>query len=58
VSKHKRTVWDDLVEIGREILEQIDQALNPDYKRREPVRIPVPVRKDNNRLRDPYSDSQ
>jgi hypothetical protein len=56
VSKHKRTVWDDLVEIGREILEQIEQALNPDYKRREPVRIPVPVRKDD-RMRDPYNES-
>ena len=42
MAKKERTIWDDLVELGREVLEKIDEALNPD-KRRRPARVPVPV---------------
>jgi hypothetical protein len=42
VTKKQRTIWDDLVELGREVLERIDEAFNPD-KKRKPARVPVPV---------------
>ncbi len=45
MSNHKRTIWDDLAEVGREIAEQIGEILNPDQKRRKPARVPVPVHK-------------
>ena len=41
-AKKQRTIWDDLVELGREVLDKLDEGLNPD-KRRKPVRVPVPV---------------
>jgi len=46
VTKHERTIWDDLVELGREIVDKIDEALNPEKKRRKPARVPVPVHND------------
>lgn len=55
VSKHKQTIWDDLVEIGREVLEKIDALLHPE-KQRKPVRVPVPVR-GAQPPQDPYDDS-
>lgn len=54
VSKQERSIWDDLVEVGREIFDQLDEILNPDKKQRKPVRVPVPVR--SRPVQDPYDD--
>ena len=43
MSQNKRTVWDDIVELGREVLDKLDEAMNPN-KHRKPARVPVPVR--------------
>lgn len=43
MSQTKRTIWDDIAELGREILEQVDKAIHP-QKHRKPARVPVPVR--------------
>ena len=43
MNEHGRTLWDDLVEIGREVIERLGELLNPDYQHREPARVPVPV---------------
>jgi len=43
VTTHKRSIWDDLVELGRDIADKIDEALNPHKKERKPVRVPVPI---------------
>jgi len=52
VAKNKRNVWDELVEVGRQILDDIDELLDPKPKQpRKPARVPVPVR--NNPRRDP-----
>ncbi|MCA9911703.1 MAG: hypothetical protein KC496_00070 [Anaerolineae bacterium] len=56
MSNHKRTIWDDLAEIGREIVEQIGEIINPDQKRRKPVRVPVPVR-NHPQHQEPQDDS-
>lgn len=42
MSKKQRTVWDDLIELGREVLQKLDEALNPE-KKRKPARVTVPV---------------
>jgi hypothetical protein len=42
VTKKQRTVWDDLIEFGREVLQKLDEALNPE-KKRKPARVTVPV---------------
>jgi len=58
VKKQERNILDDLVELGRELVEQLDDVLNPDKKQRKPARVPVPVRPDQRRPqpdeRDPY----
>jgi hypothetical protein len=43
MNEHGRTLWDDLVEIGREVADRLNELLDPDYKHREPARVPVPV---------------
>lgn len=45
MSQKKRTIWDDIAELGRELIEQLDDVINPE-KRRKPARVPVPVRPD------------
>jgi hypothetical protein len=42
--KKQRSLLDDIIDTGREILERIADALNPEKKRRQLARIPVPVR--------------
>jgi hypothetical protein len=42
--KKQRSLLDDIIDAGREILERLADILNPDRKRRQPVRVPVPVR--------------
>jgi len=52
VSKKDRTVWDDILDLGREVLEKLDEAINPE-KRRKLARIPIPVRSNYPPLRNP-----
>ena len=53
MAKNKRNVWDELVEVGRQILGEIDELLAPKPKQpRKPVRVPIPVR--NNPHHRPY----
>lgn len=56
MAKNKRNVWDELVELGRQILEDLDELLDPNPKQaRKPARVPVPVRNNPRRQpRDPY----
>ncbi len=56
MNKHKRTIWDDLAEIGREIMEKIGEIINPDQKQRKPARVPVPVR-NHPPIQEPQDDS-
>ena len=42
MTKKQRTIWDDLVELGREVLEKLAEALYPE-KKRKPARVTVPV---------------
>lgn len=44
-NKQKRSLLDDVIDFGRELLGRIDEALTPPQER-EPVRIPIPVRED------------
>ena len=55
MTQRKPSVWDDLAEIGREIIEKVDELLNPQKKRRELARVPVPVR-GNRHLPQDYED--
>ena len=46
MAKHKRNVWDELVEVGRRIMNEIDDFMDPKAQRpRIPARVPAPVRK-------------
>lgn len=54
VSNHKRTIWDDIIELGRDVVETLDEALHPE-KRRKPARVPVPVRT-NQPIHDPHEN--
>lgn len=53
MANRERTIWDDLVEVGRKIVKEVDETLNP-HKKRKPARVPVPVR--NNPPRRPHDD--
>jgi len=55
MTDQKRTIWEDLAEVGREIVEQIGELIDPNHKRREPARVPIPVR--NNPQRRDSQDS-
>ena len=46
MAKHKRNVWEELVEMGRRILKEIDDLLDPRARQpQKPARVPVPVGK-------------
>ena len=46
VAKQKRNVWEDLLEVGRRILKELDDLLDQQAPQsRKPVRVPVPVHK-------------
>ena len=46
VAKHKRNVWDELLEVGRRILKELDDFFDPKARQtREPARVPVPARR-------------
>ena len=54
MSQQTRSIWDELVEIGRKILERLDDALHPDQRhQKERARVPVPVHNDRRLPRDP-----
>jgi len=54
VAKEKHNVWDELVELGRRIINEIDEALIPKTPRK-PARVPIPVRNKPHRpQRNPY----
>ncbi len=57
MTQRERNILDKLVEIGRELLEDIDRALSPKSSR-QPARVPVPVRSDHPRpQRNPYDQN-
>lgn len=46
MAKHKRNLWDELLEMGRRILKEIDDLLDPRAREpREPAPVPVPIGK-------------
>jgi hypothetical protein len=49
MANQKRNVLDDLIETARQLLEDL---LDPDRKKRQKARVPVPVRTRN--PREPY----
>ena len=53
MTKREHTLLDDIVELGRELLEKLDEALHPE-KYRKPVRVPIPVRSNYPPMRDPH----
>ncbi|MEL6308770.1 MAG: hypothetical protein AAFR81_12710 [Chloroflexota bacterium] len=55
MSDKKRTLWDDIVELGRDIVETLDEALHPE-KKRKPAPVPIPVRQHPPR-RNPHNES-
>ena len=44
MTTQKRTIWDELIEIGRDIADSLDKVMNPHRRDPEPVRVPAPVR--------------
>ena len=45
VAKHKRNVWDELLEVGRRMLKELDKFLDPQARpARQPARAPIPAR--------------
>lgn len=53
MAKHKRNVWDELLEVGRRILKELDEFLDPKPQQtRKPARVPIPLR-NNPRKPDP-----
>ena len=50
MSREKRNILDDLVEGARRVLEDIENALNPE-KRQERAKVPIPIPVDDERRR-------
>ena len=46
MTKKQRSIWDEIIELGREIAEKLDEMLNPD-KQAKPVPVPIPVRRNH-----------
>lgn len=45
MAKHKRNVWDELLEVGRQMLKELDKFLDPKARpARKPARVPIPAR--------------
>jgi len=57
MAKTKRTIWDELVEIGKDILDSVDEIMNPQKRRPARVPVPIPVRNDE-RGPNPYRQNQ
>ena len=46
MAKHKRNIWDELLEMGRRIVKELDDIFEPKAQEpRKPARVPVPVHK-------------
>ena len=46
MARHKRNLWDELLEVGRGILKEIDDLLDAKVPQpQKPARVPVPVGK-------------
>ena len=46
MAKHKRNLWDELLEMGRRIVKEIDDLLDPKAREtRKPAPVPVPIGK-------------
>ena len=56
MAKNNRSVWDELVELGRRIIDALDDIIIPEPKQpRKPARVPVPVRNNPRQPeRNPY----
>jgi hypothetical protein len=54
VSRPKRNVLDDVADGVRQILDDLENLLNPEKQQRKPAPVPVPVRIRPER-RDPYN---
>lgn len=42
MTERKRSRWDNIKDIGRKLLDEIESLFDPGKKRR-PIRVPVPV---------------
>ena len=50
MAKHRRSVWEEMLEVGRRILKELDDFLDPKARQpRKPARVPVPVREGRER---------
>ncbi|MDE2750137.1 MAG: hypothetical protein OXI34_14360 [Chloroflexota bacterium] len=46
MAKHRRSVWEELLEMGRRIVKELDDLLDMGARQpRKPARVPVPVDK-------------
>lgn len=46
MAKHRRSVWEEMLEVGRRILKELDDFLDPKARQpQKPARVPVPVGK-------------
>ncbi len=53
VAKHKRNVWEELLELGRRIVKEVDDLFDMGARQpRKPARVPVPARQRRERQRD------
>ncbi|MCY4146582.1 MAG: hypothetical protein OXE95_08420 [Chloroflexi bacterium] len=51
MAKHKRKLWDELLEMGRRIVKDIDDLLDPRAREpRKPAPAPVPIGKRNRKI--------
>ena len=45
MARHKRSAWEEMLEVGRRILKELDDFFEPKAQHpRKPARVPVPVR--------------
>ncbi len=52
MANHNRSVWEELLEVGRRILKELDDFFDPNARQpRKPARVPVPVRPGRKRPR-------
>lgn len=46
MARHKRNVWEELLELGRRIVKEVDDLLDMGARQpRKPARVPVPAGK-------------
>jgi hypothetical protein len=53
VARYKRNLWEELLEVGRRILKEVDDFFDSKAQQpRKPARVPVPVREGQKQQRD------